>query len=97
MNPSADDFGTLLHKVRIIEAKQTRAKLMSKQTEFPVIPSKLKKTNTQKNIVISSEPRLHLSARDGSTFLNVMPRSNVLVSDSCPYICFKCGCYGHIA
>ena len=97
MNPYVDDFGTLLHKVRIIEAKRTRAKLMSKQTEFAVITSKRSRTNTQKNSVTSSEPRLHLSTRNGNASLNPTSRSNVLVSSSYPYTCFKCGRYGHIA
>ena len=48
MDTSAHDFGTFLHNVRIIEAKRTQAKLMSKQTEVPVIPSKRSGTNTQK-------------------------------------------------
>ena len=97
MNPSADDFGRLLHKVRIIEAKRTRAKLMSKQTEFPAITSKLSETNTQKNIVTSSESRLHTSAMDGSASLNATPRSNVWAPSIYPNSCFKCGRYGHIA
>ena len=58
MDTSAHDFGTLLHNVRIIEAKRTRAKLMLKQTEVPVIPSKRSRTNTQKNSVSLPEPRL---------------------------------------
>ena len=77
MDTSAHDFGTLLHNVRIIEAKRTRAKLMSKQTEVPVIPFKCSRTNTQKNSVSLPEPRLHLSAKDGNASLNATPRSNV--------------------
>ena len=77
MDPYVDDFGTLLHNVRIIEAKRTRVKLMSKQTEVPVIPSKCSRSNTQKNSVSLPEPRLHLSAKDGSASLNATPRSNV--------------------
>ena len=98
MDTSAHDFGTLLHNVNIIEAKRTRAKLMSKQTEVPVIPSKRSRTNTQKNSVSLPEPRLHLSAKDGgSTSLNATPRSSIWAPSICPYSCFKCGCYGHIA
>ena len=97
MDTSACDFGTLLHNVRIIEAKRTRAKLMSKQTEVPVIPSKRSRTNPQKNSVSLPEPRLHLSVKDGSNSLNATPRSSIWASSICPYSCFKCGHYGHIA
>ena len=97
MDPYVDDFGTLLHNVRIIKAKRTRAKLMSKQTEVPVISSKSSRTNTQKNSVSLPKPRLHLSAKDGNASLNATPRSSIWAPSICPYSCFKCGRYGHIA
>ena len=70
---------------------------MSKLTEVPVIPSKCSRTNTQKNSVSLPEPRLHLSAKDGNASLNATQRSSIWASSICPYSCFKCGRYGHIA